>query len=42
MGRILGLDFGLRRVGAAISDPGRSIASHRRSPTICSVVPMAA
>jgi putative Holliday junction resolvase len=27
MGRILGLDFGLRRVGAAISDPGRSIAS---------------
>lgn len=27
MGRILGLDFGLRRVGASISDPGRSIAS---------------
>jgi putative Holliday junction resolvase len=27
MGRILGLDFGLRRVGAAVSDPGRSIAS---------------
>jgi putative Holliday junction resolvase len=27
MGRIIGLDFGLRRVGAAISDPGRSIAS---------------
>jgi putative Holliday junction resolvase len=27
MGRILGLDFGLRRVGAAISDPGRSIAT---------------
>jgi putative Holliday junction resolvase len=27
MGRILGLDFGLRRVGAAISDPGRAIAS---------------
>lgn len=27
MGRILGLDFGLRRVGAAISDTGRSIAS---------------
>lgn len=27
MGRILGLDFGFRRVGAAISDPGRSIAS---------------
>ncbi|MFO0891512.1 MAG: Holliday junction resolvase RuvX [Isosphaeraceae bacterium] len=38
MGRILGLDFGLRRVGAAISDPGRSIASplelyERRDPT---------
>lgn len=37
MGRILGLDFGLRRVGAAISDPGRSIASpleqyERRDP----------
>jgi putative Holliday junction resolvase len=27
MGRILGLDFGVRRVGAAISDPGRTIAS---------------
>ena len=27
MGRILGLDFGLRRVGGAISDPGRAIAS---------------
>jgi putative Holliday junction resolvase len=27
MGRILGLDFGLRRVGAAISDPARAIAS---------------
>ena len=27
MGRILGLDFGLRRVGAAVSDPGRTIAS---------------
>lgn len=27
MGRILGLDFGLRRVGAAISDPTGSIAS---------------
>jgi putative Holliday junction resolvase len=27
MGRVLGLDFGLRRVGAAISDPGRVIAS---------------
>jgi len=27
MGRILGLDFGLRRVGGAISDPGRMIAS---------------
>ena len=27
MGRILGLDFGLRRVGGAISDPGRVIAS---------------
>jgi len=25
--RILGLDFGLRRVGAAVSDPGRSIAT---------------
>jgi len=27
MGRILGLDFGLKRVGAALSDPGRSIAT---------------
>jgi putative Holliday junction resolvase len=27
MGRVLGLDFGLRRVGAAVSDPGRTIAS---------------
>jgi putative pre-16S rRNA nuclease len=27
MGRILGLDFGLKRVGGAISDPGRTIAS---------------
>lgn len=27
MGRILALDFGLRRVGGAISDPGRVIAS---------------
>ena len=27
MGRILGLDFGLRRVGGSISDPGRTIAS---------------
>jgi putative Holliday junction resolvase len=27
MGRILGLDFGIRRVGAAISDPGQTIAS---------------
>jgi putative Holliday junction resolvase len=26
MTRILGLDFGTRRVGAAVSDPGRSIA----------------
>lgn len=25
--RILGIDFGLRRVGAAVSDPGRSIAT---------------
>jgi putative Holliday junction resolvase len=37
MGRILGLDFGLRRVGAAISDPGQKIASplevhERRDP----------
>jgi putative holliday junction resolvase len=27
MGRVLGLDFGIRRVGAAVSDPGRTIAS---------------
>ena len=27
MTRILGLDFGTRRVGAALSDPGRSIAT---------------
>jgi putative Holliday junction resolvase len=27
MGRILALDFGLRRVGAAVSDPGRTIAT---------------
>lgn len=27
MGRILGLDFGLKRVGAALSDSGRSIAT---------------
>jgi putative holliday junction resolvase len=27
MGRVLGLDFGTRRVGGAISDPGRTIAS---------------
>ena len=27
MGRILALDFGLKRVGGAISDPGRTIAS---------------
>lgn len=27
MGRVLGLDFGLKRVGAALSDPGRSIAT---------------
>jgi len=26
MGHILGLDFGTRRVGAALSDPGRTIA----------------
>src|SRR5262249_15975199 len=26
MARILGIDFGLRRVGAAVSDPGRTIA----------------
>lgn len=27
MGRILGLDFGTKRVGAAVSDPGWSIAT---------------
>jgi putative holliday junction resolvase len=27
LARVLGLDFGLRRVGAAVSDPGRSIAT---------------
>jgi putative Holliday junction resolvase len=27
MTRVLGLDFGTRRVGAAVSDPGRSIAT---------------
>jgi putative Holliday junction resolvase len=27
MGRVLGIDFGVRRVGAAISDPGRTIAT---------------
>lgn len=37
MGRVLGLDFGLKRVGAALSDPGRSIATplethERRDP----------
>lgn len=37
MGRVLGLDFGLRRVGAALSDPERSIATpletrERRDP----------
>src|SRR5947208_2287040 len=37
MTRILGLDFGTRRVGAAVSDPGRSIATplevyERRNP----------
>lgn len=35
MGRILGIDYGIRRVGAAISDPSRTIASplevHERS-----------
>src|SRR5215831_9900226 len=35
MGRVLGLDFGTRRVGAALSDPRRMIATplevhHRR------------
>ena len=39
MGRILALDFGLKRVGGAISDPGRTIASplevyERRSPEL--------
>jgi putative Holliday junction resolvase len=38
MGRVLALDYGLRRVGAAVSDPGRTIASplevyERRDPT---------
>jgi putative Holliday junction resolvase len=38
MGRVLALDFGLRRVGAAVSDPGRTVASplevyERRDPT---------
>jgi putative Holliday junction resolvase len=37
MGRILGLDFGLRRVGGALSDAGKTIASplevyERRDP----------
>ncbi|MDG3004435.1 Holliday junction resolvase RuvX [Paludisphaera mucosa] len=37
MGRVLGIDFGLRRVGAAVSDPMRSIATplevyERRDP----------
>ena len=37
MGRVLGLDFGTRRVGAAVSDPRRSIATplevyERRDP----------
>ncbi len=37
MSRILGIDYGLRRVGAALSDPGRSIATplevyERRTP----------
>ena len=39
MGRILGIDYGTRRMGAAISDPGRSIASplevyERRTPAL--------
>ncbi len=39
MGRILGLDFGTRRVGAALSDPRGKIASplevyERRTPTL--------
>jgi putative Holliday junction resolvase len=38
LGRILGLDFGTKRVGAAVSDPRRSIATplevyERRDPT---------
>jgi putative Holliday junction resolvase len=38
MTRVLGLDFGTRRVGAAVSDPGRSIATplevyERRDPS---------
>lgn len=37
MGRVLGIDFGVKRVGAAVSDPGRSIATplevyERRDP----------
>ena len=37
MGRVLGIDFGVKRVGAAISDPRRSIATplevyERRDP----------
>jgi putative Holliday junction resolvase len=27
MGRVLGIDYGRRRIGLAVSDPGRSIAS---------------
>ena len=39
MTRVLGVDFGTRRVGAAVSDPGRSIATplevyERRNPTL--------
>ncbi len=39
MTRVLGLDFGTRRVGAAVSDPGRSIATplevyERRNPAL--------
>jgi putative Holliday junction resolvase len=39
MTRILGLDFGTRRVGAAVSDPGHSIATplevyERRNPKL--------
>lgn len=38
MGRVLGIDFGVKRVGAAVSDPRRSIATplevyERRDPT---------